>query len=191
VDDGFDFTRHVRVLCEDMAARLDLLGHVDMSRVAVGFSQARSSSREGMYASLTPLRFAGGQIHALRRGRKWGMQKVCDADGREMLYILTFYLPRFLNLPFRDKLETVLHELWHVGPKFDGDVRRLGRRCFAHGPSKKKYDRHVSALADEWLALSPPKGIYDFLRFSFRELAERHGRIFGGKFPAPKLFRVD
>ena len=63
-----------------------------------------------------------------------------------MLYILNFYLPRFLDLPFREKLTTMLHELWHIGPKFDGDVRRLGGRCFAHGSSQKQYDAHVEAL---------------------------------------------
>ena len=116
-----------------------------MSRVAVSFSQARSGTRAGMYATLTPLRFPGGRIHTVRRGRKWGMQKVKDHNGQEMLYILNFYLPRFLDLPLREKLDTVVHELWHIGPKFDGDLRRFGNRCFAHGPSKKQYDRQVVA----------------------------------------------
>jgi hypothetical protein len=108
-----------------------------------------------------------------------------------MLYILTFYLPRFLDLPLREKLVTVLHELWHIGPKFDGDVRRLGRRCFAHGHSQKQYDAHVAALLDEWLSLDPPGELYGFLRMSFRELIARHGRVYGRKVPAPKLVPLD
>lgn len=188
---GFDFTRHIRLLCEDIVTRLELLKHINMSRVAVSFSQARSGTRAGMYATLTPLRFPGGRVHTIRRGRKWGMQKVKDHKDREMLYILNFYLPRFLDLPFREKLDTVVHELWHIGEKFDGDLRRFGNRCFAHGPSKKKFDRQVAALVDEWLDQSPPESVYDFLQSNFSELESRHGRVIGSKFPTPKMFRVD
>jgi hypothetical protein len=188
---GFDFTLHIRRLCDDMVARLEQLRHVDMSRVAVSFSQTRRAGSQGMFASLTPLRFAGGQMHVIRRKRRWGIQRLFDPDGLEMLYILTFYLPRFLDLPLREKLATVLHELWHIGPKFDGDVRRLGTRCFAHGPSQKQYDLHVEALLDRWRSLGPPEELYGFLRCNFRELSARHGRVFGRKVPSPKLVPLE
>jgi hypothetical protein len=188
---GFDFTLHIRRLCDDMVARLDALRHIDMSRVAASFSQTRRSGSQGMFASLMPLRFAGGQMHVFRRKRRWGIQRVYDPDGREMFYILNFYLPRFLDLPFREKLATTLHELWHVGPKFDGDVRRLGGRCYAHGSSQKRYDAHIETLLDRWLALNPPESLYDFLRPSFRELIGRHGRVFGRRVPTPKMVPLD
>jgi hypothetical protein len=37
-----DFTARIRLVCVDMVARLPELAHVDMCRVAVAFSQARS-----------------------------------------------------------------------------------------------------------------------------------------------------
>jgi predicted metallopeptidase len=188
---GFDFTLHIRRVCEDMVARLEELRHVDMSRVAVSFSQTRRRGCEGMHASLTPLRFADGKMHTFRRKRRWGLQRVYDAGGREMLYILTFYLPRFLDLAPREKLTTVLHELWHIGPKFDGDVRRLGSRCYAHGSSQKKYDAHVETLLNRWLSQNQPKSLYDFLELNFSELSALHGRIFGRKTPHPKLVPLD
>ena len=164
---------------------------VDMPRVAVSFSQTRSAGKQGMFAALTPLRFAGGRLHTVRRKRRWGIQRLYDPNGLEMLYILTFYLPRFLDLPLREKLATVLHELWHIGPKFDGDVRRLGSRCFAHGSSQKEYDAHIEALLNQWLSLGPPHAVYDFLRPSFRELVAQHGRVYGVKLPTPKLVPLD
>jgi predicted metallopeptidase len=188
---GFDFTFHIRRLCEDMVARLEPLRHIDMSRVAVSFSQTRRAGAQGMFATLTPLRFAGGRLHIFRRKRRWGMQRVYDAEGREMLYVLDFYLPRFLDLSLREKLNTTLHELWHIGPKFDGDVRRLGSRCYAHGSSQKRYDAHIEKLLDRWLSLDPPASLYDFLRLSFRELVARHGRVYGRKVPGPKLVPLD
>ena len=189
--DGFDFTGHIRRVCDDMVARLEQLRHVDMSRVAVSYSQTRRAGTQGMFAAVTPLRFADGRMHTFRRKRRWGIQRLYDPEGREMLYILTFYLPRFLDLPLREKLTTVLHELWHVGPRFDGDVRRLGGRCFAHGSSQKQYDAHIEALVDRWLSFDPPQPLYDFLRLSFGELVARHGRVYGRKVPAPKLVPLE
>jgi len=185
---GFDFTHHMRRLCQDMVARVDRLSHVDMARVAVSFSQARRATAYGIYASLTPMRFADGKAHTIRRGRKWGVQRLDGLDGREMLYILNFYLPRFLDLGFREKLTTVMHELWHIGPKFDGDIRRFQGRCFAHGASQKKYDGMVDILVDQWLSSEPSESVCEFLRGDFRDLIARQGSIFGQKFPAPKLF---
>jgi hypothetical protein len=191
VSKGFDFTHYIRILCEDITSRLKPLEHVDMSRVAVSFSQARSASRRGMYATLTPLRFADGRLHTIRRGRKWGMQKVKSPDGQEMLYILNFYLPRFLDLSLRQKLDTVFHELWHIGPKFNGDLRRFGTRFFAHGRSKKTFDCHVADLVDQWLEQSPPDAVYGFLNSNFSEIQNQYGPIYGTKIPMPKLYRVD
>jgi predicted metallopeptidase len=183
----FDFTLHVERLCEDMVSRLEPLRHIDMSRVAVSFSQTRKADRFGMYASLTPLRFAGGQAFTVRRGRKWAMQRVLDAGGREMLYIVNFYLPRFLDLPPREKLCTIVHELWHISPQFNGDLRRFGGRCYAHGSSEKRYDAQVAKLADRWLLARPPAADYEFLHLNFQALAARHGGVRGRKIAAPKL----
>ena len=125
-----------------MAARLDEFRHIDMSLVAVSFRQTRKHMRGGLYASLTPLRFAGGQLQSVRRGRNWKIQRVV-VDGREMLYLLNFYLPRFLDLPFAEKLTTIAHELLHIGPQFDGDS--AGGR-YAHTHSHAESDAHAARL---------------------------------------------
>jgi hypothetical protein len=188
---GFDFTAHAARLCGDMVARLDALRHIDLGRVAMSFCQTRKTTRFGRYASLTPLRFAGGQTHTMRRGRRWTVQRLVAPDGREMLYILNFYLPRFLDLPFREKLTTVVHELWHVSPQFDGDVRRHAGRCFAHGASREHYDVHAAALAERWLATGPEREVYEFLEMDFAQLTARFGRVFGRRVPNPKLIPAD
>jgi predicted metallopeptidase len=184
---GLDFTLHVRRVCDDMVARLEPLRHIDPSRVAFSFCQTRKAVSHGMFASLTPLRFAGGAMETVRRGRRWRIPRLVDRDGREMLYILNFYLPRFLNLSLEAKLATIVHELWHVSPRFDGDLRRFGGRCYAHSGSQKRYDAHVTALAKRWLALKPPEPLYEFLRYDYRELASRYGRIYGQRFGTPRL----
>ncbi len=187
---GFNFTLHMRHLLGDVVTRLGQLEHIDLDRVAVSFHQTRKAVSHGMYASLTPMRFANGRRHTIRRGQKWAIQQVIDGSGREMLYILSFYLPRFLQIPCREKLSTVVHELWHISPRFDGDLRRHGGRCYAHGSAAAQYDAQVERLVDRWLQLSPPESVYRFLEYDYHDLVRRHGRIYGQKIPNPKLFPV-
>jgi len=186
-----DFTARMRVLCEDVVSRLTELAHVDMSRVAVAFSQARKPVRHGLFASLTPLRFAGGAETGRRRGRLYRVQSLRDRAGQEMLYILRFCLPRFLDLDFREKLITVLHELWHISPAFDGDIRRHAGRYHAHTHSQAEYDEEMGLLVDRWLAHQPPEELWGFLRQDFRELLRRHGRIVGVRIPRPLLVPIE
>lgn len=187
---GFDFTAHIRRLCADMVVRLPELGHIDLDRVAITFRQARKRVTYGIQASLTPLRFEGGSPHAVRRGRKWAVQRLYDAQGREMLYVLSIYLPRFMEHPLREKLVTLVHELWHISPHFDGDLRRHPGRCYAHSHSQSQYDAEMGRLVDRWLALSPDEELYAFLRHSFGELHQSHGSIHGVRIPLPKLIPV-
>ena len=173
-----------------MAAHSDELRHIDMSRVAVSFRQTRKRMPHGLYASLTPLRFAGGATHGVRRGRKFSIQRV-EVDGREMLYVLNFYLPRFLNLGFREKLTTIAHELLHISPQFDGDLRRFSGRCYAHSHSHRQFDAQAEQLAQRWLARGPEPLLYAFLQLDFLRLQALHGGIYGRRIAAPKLLPAE
>jgi predicted metallopeptidase len=176
----------MRRLCEDITRRLAEFEHIRMEQVAVTFAQARRRVSYGLQAKLTPLRFEGGELVTRRRGRMWTIQR-WYAGEVEMLYILTFYLPRFLEQSFREKLITVMHELYHIGPIFDGDIRRLPGHYHVHSHSQKEYDRQMNDLVDRYLATNPPEAVYRFLRVSFRELAAYHGSVVGIRVPIPKL----
>ncbi len=185
---GFDFSTHMRFLCQDICERLPEMQHIRMPRVAVSFSQARKSTEYGMYASLTPMRFRGGATEE-RRGDTWfAVQRVLGASGEEMLYVLNFYLPRFMNLPYKEKLVTIFHELWHMSPEFNGDIRRHSGRCYAHTHSGKEYDANMGVLLEKWLSQRPPAALYSFLQCNFRQLQRRHGHVFGVKIKHPKLY---
>jgi hypothetical protein len=170
-----------------MIVRTPELAHVDLPRIAVSFTQARKTSRYGLFASLTPLRFAGGAETTLRRGRTYTIQRFRDASGHEFLYILTFCLPRFADLSLREKLITIFHELWHISPCFDGDIRRHEGRCYAHTSSQAAFDRAMGVLADRWLLRQTDEQLWGFLRHSFAELRRLYGPIHGLRLPRPKL----
>jgi predicted metallopeptidase len=187
---GFDFTLHMRRLCADFVARLPQLAHIDLDRIAICFNRTRRAVTHGVWASLTPLRFAGGSLTTKRGRRQWTIQRLYMSDGREMLYILRFYIPRFFDQPFEEKLATVVHELWHVSPTFDGDLRRHEGRCFAHGASQKKYDEAMHSLVRQYLATHPDPRLVDFLRGSIDDLLRQHGGLHGIRVPRPKLIAI-
>jgi hypothetical protein len=184
---GLNFTAHMRSLCADMVARVPRLAHIQLDYVAIRICRARQRTSHGIYASLTPLRFLDGATETVKRNRRYGVQRVVDHHGREMLYILSFYVPRFLDQSLRFKLETVVHELWHIAPNFNGDIRRHQGRCYAHTGSQKHYDAHVAQITEEWLATGPNADLYGFLRHDADTILKNYGALVGHRIRTPRL----
>jgi hypothetical protein len=185
----FDFTQAMRGLCQDVCRRMTDFRHVRMEQVAVTFAQTRSRGLHGLQAKLTPLRFEQGRL-TTRRGRtEWTIRRMFDGD-IELMYILTFYLPRFFNLPFREKLITVFHELYHISPEFNGDIRRFDGRYHIHSSSHDKYDRRMAELADQYMAERPSARYWAFLQYDFQTLQSMHGKVVGVRIPVPRMIRL-
>jgi len=188
-DRPFDFCGRVRRLCEDIARRCPELAHIDVARLLFGMTQARSSRRHGLQARVTPLRFRDGRLTRHRRGVAYQVQRYL-VDECDMLYLVTFCLPRFLDQDFDDKFVTLFHELYHISQEFDGDLRRHDGRYDLHSHSKKDYDRHMARLARAYLATRPDPALYGFLRLNFAQLQHRHGSVAAVVVPRPKLIPV-
>jgi hypothetical protein len=185
-DRPFDFCGHVRRLCSDIVARSPALAHVDVGRLLLGITQARSGRRRGLQARVTPLRCRDGRLTRQRAGVAYQVQRYF-VGGREMLYLMTFCLPRFLDQSFEDKFITLFHELHHISPAFDGDLRRYAGRCEFHTRSKREYDAYMAAEARAYLATRPEPALHAFLRLTFAQLHYRHGSVVGIVVPRPKL----
>lgn len=189
VEQPFDFCAQVRRLCADITAQCAALRHVDVSRLLFAVTQARSSQAHGLQAKVTPLRFHQGSLTHRRRGVFYQVQRYF-VDHREMLYVVTFCLPRFLDQGFDDKFITLFHELYHISPAFDGDLRRHAGRCTVHSQSKRLYDAHMAELARAYLSNGAEPALSAFLRLSFAQLLHRHGSVVGVVVPRPKLIPV-
>jgi predicted metallopeptidase len=188
-DTPLDFCRHMRRLCADIAARCEELSHVHMPRVLVSFTPARNRNRFGLQARVTPMRFrSGGTVRALPV-REYRIQRYFVNDV-EMLYLMTFCLPRFFNQPFEEKLSTVFHEMLHIGPAFDGDLRRHDGRYDVHSRSKADYEARVEKLMAGYLKDHDRPELFDFLQHGYRDLWLKHGGIRGVIVPRPKLLPV-
>ena len=184
-----DFSAAMFDVCVDVTRRVPEFRHVRMAEVAVTFAQARRKVAHGLQAKLTPMRFESGTLETSLHGKRWTVQRIV-VDGREMLYLLTFYLPRFLNHAFREKLITVFHELYHISPRFDGDIRRFDGHYHVHSHSQKQYDAHMETLVDKYLQTSPPAEQLQFLHDDFLTLQRRYGQVVGLQIPIPKLLPV-
>lgn len=187
---SFDFCDAIRQFCMDVCHRHPEFRHIDMSRVVVTFAQTRSPVEWGMQAKLTPLRFERGALTQRRGRQNWTVQRLFH-QGQEMLYILTFYLPRFLNLSYKEKLITVFHELFHISAAFDGDIRRFEGTCYMHTGSQASYDRQMEKYVKQYLRMRAPSNLRTFLRYDFHGLRRVRGSVVGLRLPIPRLIRLE
>jgi predicted metallopeptidase len=183
---AFDFCVHIQQLVMDIAVRCPDFAHLQVPRILVSVTQARGQHTHGLQARVTPLRFAKGALVRKRRGVPYHIQRFFLGE-HEYLYLMTFCLPRFLDQDFDQKLVTLFHELYHIGPAFDGDLRRHDGRYHFHSHSQRDYDKRMVAYAREYLASKPDASIHAFLRYDFSQLQERHGAVTGIVVPRPKM----
>jgi len=133
--------------------------------------------------------FHGGELIRRRRGVAYQVQRYF-VDDREMLYLVTFCLPRFLDQDFDDKFITLFHELYHISPAFEGDLRRHEGRYEMHSHSKRHYDAHMADLARSYMHNGADRPLHGFLRLNFAQLQHRHGSVVAVQVPRPRLLPV-
>ncbi|MDO9097120.1 MAG: hypothetical protein Q7U60_03235, partial [Candidatus Methanoperedens sp.] len=130
-------------------------------------------------AKLRPMRFEGGLKTRVHRGFEYLAPEV-NINGNSILYVVYFHLPRFLNHGnYKNKLATVLHELYHISPLFNGDIRRFSGKNYAHGNSRKVYDGLIDVFTDEYITSTQHPEPGQFLKYRYSELKRKHGAISG------------
>lgn len=185
-----NLTSELEILIREITSGVKELNHIDPSRVLVCVASTRGGGVHGTYARIHPLRFTGGgRTMEMRRGLK---KVTCTMPtvthrGLDMLYMVYFLVPRFLNLSLREKLITIFHELYHISPQFDGDIRRFPGKNYAHGSSRKKYNALVADLVDGWLQGLEEDSLPDFLLRDMEMIRERYRVIVGRKLVAPRI----
>jgi hypothetical protein len=85
--------------------------------------------------------------------------------GRAMLYLIRFHFPRYLR---HRPLETLIHELLHISPRFDGSHSAL-----RHG---RWFERFERGLAAEWRRTGDPS-LTSLMDLDLRELRRRFGVV--------------
>ncbi len=175
---GFDFTGNMKKLVEDIVKTHPDFSHIALESIFIAISSS-NRRRDGVVAKLRPLRFEGGSRTKVCRGTEYISPEV-RINGNDILYVVYFHLPRFLNHgDYKNKLATVLHELYHISPLFNGDIRRFPGKNYAHGNSRKSYDRLISIYTDEYIKSTTRPGLSIFLKYGYSGLKRKYGAIYG------------
>lgn len=140
-----NFNKAVRALIRDIAARMPEFSHVRASRILVIAGEARRASR----GTVKPLCFRGGRCTD-RSGRR---KPIIRLRGRRMLYCITLRPLFFRASTPRSRIETVMHELFHMSRRFDGTLH-AGRR---HSVLGREFYRRLKPLVRRYLKQCPPE----------------------------------
>lgn len=215
-----DYTLHVTRLIADIVSRVPALGHIDASQLLV-FARAGRTEAHGAFATCHSLMLPASEpayyfwrdrrTGALSRRSEWFVTRSPEVrvGGRRISHLISIALPRFCDQALADthkarvyargegwlaKLDTIVHELYHVDPH-EGGIRRSvtadGRPAAqTHTP---QFFRDVQRMVREYVASRPDPAVCEFLSLDFDGLSARHGGVAGTvfqDFPAfPQRYR--
>ena len=215
-----DYTLHVTRLIADIVTRVPVLGHIDAGQLLV-FARVGRTETHGAFATCHSLMLPASEpayyfwrdrrTGALSRRSEWFVTRSPEVrvGGRRISHLISIALPRFCDQALADthkarvyargeawlaKLDTIVHELYHVDPH-EGGIRRSvtadGRPAAqTHTP---QFFRDVQRIVREYVASRPEPGVCDFLSLDFDGLVARHGGVTGTvfrTFPAfPQRYR--
>jgi len=176
-------------LIQDIQRKISEYRKIDVSHLAVVPRSTKKRSRGGLIAYVTPLKFPGGSP-VLRKNHKnrvvdWAILPIYR-EGKELKYLIHFLCPRFLNLSFEEKMHTIMHELYHINPDFNGDLRWFKGKSKYHG-DLKAFEAMASGFAKAYLADPTHESYTRFLKYNSRQWYSAFGELEGTGYKAPRL----
>ncbi len=207
---GLNYTGHISRLMQDLVAKIPELSFIDLDRVLV-FARPGRSSADGAYASCHSLGLPTSEpgyfywrdreTGAVTRRTEWFVTKSPDVfvGDLKMNYLVSFALPRFTDQTLSRsrkrslypegtadwvaKLDTVVHELYHIDP--DQDCLRRFKRAdgeYSDALHSATYFEDVAAMVQRYLAGNPDRRLLEFLEHDFDGLVKRYGGVAGTTF---------
>jgi hypothetical protein len=199
-----NYTEALAGLMRDVTARVPALSFIDLSQVLV-FARFGRAEADGPYATCHSLNLptsepgyffwqdpATGEV---TRRSEWFVTKspTVQVRGARVAYLVSVALPRFCEQtleraskqdrypggePWLAKLDTVVHELFHIAPE-DTGIRRVARgdgeaAARSHSP---EFFAQVATMVEAYLASRPDREVYEFLRHGFPTLRRRYGEV--------------
>jgi len=184
-----DLTEVLTQIIEEVVARYELFSHIEMSKIIVSLASNRSNGRGGIYGKLVPLKFENGAEVIKYKSHYYSMQKVIYNEV-PLLYIVYFYTPKFFDLSLYEKLRVILHELYHINPNFNGDIRRMGKKKIAHGSSRESFNLNFKNELDDFYEYIKKTPYVKFLLLNSLDLNKNFRTIVGTRIKLPKAHLV-
>ena len=199
-----NYTERIALLMHDIVGRTPSLSFIDLSEVLV-FARFGRAEAEGAFATCHCLTLPESEpgyffwrdrdTGELTRRSEWFVTKspVVRLGETSIKYLISFVIPRFCDQTLERsrkadlypgapgwiaKLDTVVHELYHIDPEESG-IRRFVRAdgtdsMRSHGP---RFYEHVAEMVKSYLASNPDPSMYDFLEDDFAGLTARYGGV--------------
>ncbi len=180
-----NLTDVITLIIREIALHCEAFSHVDARRVLVCMATNRSNASGGTFGKLVPLRFKGGAGTLRYKGRLYTMPRVRHG-GVDQRYIIYFYHPRFFNLSPIEKLKVVFHELYHISPDFNGDIRRLAARKASHGNSRERFDEFFEDDLRKFYTYIEKTPYMKFLGMNARALRGSFEKVSARRMKMPK-----
>src|SRR5215510_4917784 len=195
---------------QDIVSRVSTLSFIDVTDLLV-FARPGRSDAAGAFAtchclSLPPSEpgyyfWRDRRTGRITRRSEWFITKspVMTISNRPLKYLFSFTLPRFCDQsldrskkerfypgvedPWMAKLDTVVHELYHVDPQLTG-IRRIERSdgTYSANCHSGEFFEQVADMVHTYLRSKPDPALFDFLRDDFAALDRKHGGIVGTSF---------
>jgi len=202
-----DYTANLTRLMKDIVSRVPTLSFIDVDDVLV-FARFGRAGADGPFATCHCLSLPASEpgyyfwsdrtSGRITRRSEWFITKspTVTINARDVKYLISFTLPRFCDqsLPrsrkekfyrratdaWIAKLDTVIHELYHIDPAQNG-IRKIEREdgtCSQqiHSP---QFFTDVARMVSEYLETSPDPAVYEFLKYEFSALEALHGGVTG------------
>jgi hypothetical protein len=199
-----NYTERISRLMQDVVARTPALGFIDLREVLV-FGRFGRPEADGAFATCHCLTLPETEpgyyfwrdrsTGELTRRSEWFVTKTPEVrlDGTRIKYLISFVLPRFCEQtlerswktelygnvqPWVAKLDTIVHELYHIDPAATG-IRQVlnadGTR--ARGTHAPEFYDDVAAMTKQYLDTRPDPALFEFLQCDFAELHRRYGGV--------------
>lgn len=205
-----NYTDRLTLLMRDIVSRVGALSFIDVDDLLV-FARFGRLHTDGAFATCHCLSLPPSEpgyyfwrdrtTGVITRRSEWFVTKspVVNIEGREMKYLISFSLPRFCDQSLDRsrkerfyrrasdawiaKLDTVIHELYHIDPELKG-IRRIEKSdgtyaAHCHGP---QFFTQVADMVSEYMDSRPDPSAYDFLQHDFATLNARYGGVVGTSF---------
>jgi len=182
----------VEGLITDIAETVEELAYIEPDQIAVNFKRSRDGLSEEVLAETTGLSDSNFGSIQKKEGRieKFLASKTMLKDGIPIKYSVDLYIPAFFNLKFKEKLLTIFHELYHIHPKFDGELRMFKGKGYKHGSSMERYDKYMEYLVEKYTDREPEAA--EFLKKDHEKISPLLAtyKIPRVVKPEPSLFRI-
>ncbi|OPZ14599.1 MAG: hypothetical protein BWZ10_01881 [candidate division BRC1 bacterium ADurb.BinA364] len=170
------YSRFLDDVVADLARTVGMFQHLDPARIACIAQSRSASSRYGALADCVTLGMSEEPTLSFRYDKRrlvllsaspWFVPRNRQVvlGGRRMLYLLRFRFPRFLE---HSPLDTIVHELLHIGERFDGALRAL--------PHGRWFERYVAEARREWTRKGDP-ALAALAQCGWDDLLSRFGSV--------------